>query len=85
VDRGLAGRHRVPVGQAESPTSGHPLPLIGLPVTGLALVLAVFGYPASHWTEWLAGAAGVGIGHAGHHFATYLGERCDSLSTKDSC
>jgi hypothetical protein len=54
-------------------------------LTGLALVPLVFGYPLSHWSEWLAGAAGVGIGYAGHHFAAYLGERCDSPSIKESC
>ena len=53
--------------------------------TGLALIPGVFGYPVSHWIEWLAGAAGAGIGYAGHHFATYLGKRCDSPSIKESC
>lgn len=52
---------------------------------GLAVIPRVFGYPVSHWTEWLAGAAGVGIGYAGRHFATYLGERCDPLFIKESC
>ncbi|HEX6433262.1 MAG TPA: VanZ family protein [Gemmatimonadales bacterium] len=53
--------------------------------TGLALVPGVLSYPVSHWTEWLAGAAGAGIGHAGHHFAAYLGKRCDSPSIKEFC
>jgi hypothetical protein len=52
--------------------------------TGLALVPVMFGYPVSHWTEWLAGAAGLGVGYAGHHFAAYLGTRCDSPSIKES-
>jgi hypothetical protein len=53
--------------------------------TSLAIVPVIFGYPVSHWTEWLAGAAGMGIGYAGHLFAAYLGERCDSPSIKESC
>jgi hypothetical protein len=52
---------------------------------GLALIPRLFGYPVSHWTEWLAGTAGGAIGYAGYHFAAYLGERCDSLSIKESC
>ena len=54
-------------------------------LTGLAIVPAVFGYPSSHWSEWLAGVTGVGIGYAGHHFATYLGQRCDPRSINESC
>ncbi|HET6836990.1 MAG TPA: VanZ family protein [Gemmatimonadales bacterium] len=53
--------------------------------TGLALVPGVLSYPVSHWTEWLAGAAGAGIGHAAHYFAAYLGKGCDSPSIKESC
>ncbi len=53
--------------------------------TSLAMVPVIFGYPVGHWTEWLAGSAGVGIGYAGYHFAAYLGERCDSPSIKESC
>ena len=52
---------------------------------GLALIPLLCGYPVSHWTEWLAGAAGAGIGYAGYQFAAYLGERCDSLSIKEYC
>jgi hypothetical protein len=54
-------------------------------VSGLGLVPALFGYSPGHWTEWLASAAGAGIGYAGQHIATYLGQRCDSLSTREFC
>lgn len=68
---------------------GAPLALAStltlLIAAGLALIPLLCGYPVSHWTEWLAGAAGVGVGYAGHQFAAYLGERCDSLSIKESC
>jgi hypothetical protein len=52
---------------------------------GLAMVPAVLGYPPSHWSEWLAGVTGGLIGYAGHHFAAYLGQRCDSRSIRESC
>jgi hypothetical protein len=53
--------------------------------TGLVLVPLVTGYSVSQWTEWVAAAAGVGFGYAGHHFAAYFGEGCESLSVKESC
>ena len=59
--------------------------LILLAITGLALVPSILGYAVSHWSEWLAAGAGITAGYAGHHFAAYLGERCDFLSIKEFC
>jgi VanZ like family len=68
--------------------SGRPGRLAGvlllLPV-GLGFIPWLTGYPAVHWSEWLAGAAGIGVGWAGHRSAAYLQGRCDSPSNKESC
>ncbi len=53
-------------------------------VSGLGLVSGLLGYPASHWSEWLAGLAGLGLGWAAWRSAPYLGLRCDSPSTSES-
>jgi hypothetical protein len=53
-------------------------------VAGLGLVSGLLGYPATHWSEWLAGLAGLGLGWAAWRSAPYLGQRCDSPSTSES-
>jgi VanZ like protein len=53
--------------------------------TGLGLIPLVLGYPAVHWSEWVAGMVGTGIGWATHPAAAYFGGRCDSPSTRESC
>lgn len=56
-----------------------------LPPAGLGVIPRLMGYPAVHWSEWLAAASGLVIGGAGHRFATYLQGRCDSPSINESC
>ena len=62
-------------------------PLLGLTgvaaalVTGLGLLPVLAGFPPVHWSEWLAGAAGIGLGWALHRLAAYLQSRCGSPST----
>jgi hypothetical protein len=56
-----------------------------LVVSGLGVIPLLAGYPAVHWSEWLAALAGAVVGSAGHRYATYLEERCDSPSIKESC
>jgi hypothetical protein len=53
-------------------------------LVGLGLVPRVLGYPAVHWSEWLAAVAGLGIGWAGPRSAAYLGARCEPPSTSGS-
>jgi hypothetical protein len=54
-------------------------------VAGLGLIPMLTGYPAVHWSEWLAGTAGLTAGWASHLAAAYFGGRCDSPSIKESC
>jgi hypothetical protein len=64
---------------------GMWLPALVLPA-GLGLVPGLLAYPASHWSEWLAGLTGLGLGWAAWRRAAYLGrQRCDSPSTSESC
>jgi hypothetical protein len=51
--------------------------------TSLGLIPLLAGYPPVHWSEWLAGAAGLSAGWVSHRAAAYLGGRCDSPSTKE--
>jgi hypothetical protein len=51
-------------------------------VAGLGLIPMLMRYPAVHWSEWVAGIAGLGAGWAS---AAYFGGRCDSPSIKESC
>jgi hypothetical protein len=53
-------------------------------LVGLGFVPHLMGYPAVPWSEWLAGAIGIGLGWAAHYCATKLQARCDSLSTNES-
>jgi hypothetical protein len=53
-------------------------------LVGLGLVPRLLGYPAVHWSEWLAAVAGLGIGWAGPRSAAYLGARCEPPSTSGS-
>jgi hypothetical protein len=48
--------------------------LVLLLSVGLGLLPQLMGYPAVHWTEWLAGIAGSGIGGAAHRSAAYFEE-----------
>lgn len=68
---GGMGRHRLPW-------------YLLIPLVGLGFVPHLMGYPAVPWSEWLAGAIGIGLGWAGHHCATKLQARCDSPSTNES-
>jgi hypothetical protein len=43
--------------------------LLGL---GLGLLPLLFGYPAVHWSEWLGGTVGLGLGYTGHRSAAYF-------------
>lgn len=54
-------------------------------VAGLGLIPTLTGYPAVHWSEWLAGVAGLAAGWASHCAAANFGGRCDSPSIKESC
>jgi hypothetical protein len=62
-----------------------PAALVALLATGLGLIPLLGGYPAVHWSEWLAGVAGLAAGWVSLRFAAYLGWRCDSPSTKEFC
>jgi hypothetical protein len=79
----------VPIGYWASRTRGSrylPSAAPGLLLlTGLGLIPMLTGYPAVHWSEWLAGAAGLGAGWACHRAAAYFGGRCDSPSIRESC
>ena len=59
--------------------------LLLLLLAGLGIVPLLLGYPPVHWSEWLGGMAGFGIGWAGHRSAAYFEERCDPPSIKESC
>jgi VanZ like protein len=61
------------------------LAFAGLLGAGLGLIPLIGGYPPAHWSEWLAGAAGLGAGWVTQRSAAYLGGRCDSPSTKEFC
>ena len=52
-------------------------------LVGLGFVPHLMGYSAVPWSEWLAGATGIGFGWAGHYCATKLQARCDSPSTNE--
>jgi hypothetical protein len=70
------GRRRTP----------RPVLALGLLLlAGLGLIPMLAGYPAVHWSEWLAGVIGLGAGWASHRAAAYFGGRCDSPSIKESC
>ncbi|HEX2248946.1 MAG TPA: VanZ family protein [Gemmatimonadales bacterium] len=70
-------------GASEGRLRGMWLPGLLL-VSGLALIAGLLGYPASHWSEWLAGLVGLGLGWAAWRRAAYIGRRCDSPSTSES-
>jgi hypothetical protein len=70
-------------GASEGRLRGTWLPGLIL-VGGLGLVTGLLGYPASHWSEWLAGLLGLRLGWAAWRRAAYFGQRCDSLSTSES-
>jgi hypothetical protein len=58
--------------------------LVGVAATlaaGLVLVPVLTGFPPPHWSEWLGGALGAGLGWALHWLAAYLQSRCGSPST----
>lgn len=78
----------VPVGYWATGASNGRVRGMWLPglilVAGLGLVAGLLGYPASHWSEWLAGLVGLGLGWAAWRRAAYLGQRCDSPSTSES-
>lgn len=48
---------------------------------GLGVLPAIFGYPPVHWSEWMGGFLGAGLGWALHWLAAYLQSRCGSPST----
>ena len=48
---------------------------------GLGVLPALTGYAPAHWSEWLGGFLGAGLGWALHWFAAYLQSRCGSPST----
>jgi hypothetical protein len=52
---------------------------------GLGLIPILLGYPLAHWSEWVAGVAGGGVGWATHRAAAYFAGRCDSPSIRESC
>jgi hypothetical protein len=54
-------------------------------VLGLGVIPYSFGYPPTHWTEWLAAVIGLAIGYAGQQSAAYFRTRCDSPSIKEFC
>jgi hypothetical protein len=54
-------------------------------VAGLGLIPLLAGFPAVHWSEWLAGAFGLLAGWGAHSGAAYFEGRCDSPSIKESC
>ena len=54
-------------------------------LVGLGLIPMFAGYPAVHWSEWLAGVVGIGAGWASPSAAAYFGGRCDSPFIKESC
>lgn len=56
--------------------------VLALAVTaGLGLIPVLGGYPAVHWSEWLAAGAAAGGGWALRRHAAYLQLRCGSPST----
>jgi hypothetical protein len=59
--------------------------LAALLLTGIGVIPLVSGYPPVHWSEWVAGSVGLGIGWASARGAAYFGGRCDSPSIKESC
>ena len=48
---------------------------------GLGLIPWLAGHPPVHWSEWLSGVLGLGLGWALHRLAAYLQSRCGSPST----
>jgi VanZ like protein len=64
----------------------RPLVALGtLLFLGLDLLPLLLGFSLAHWSEWVAGVAGSGVGWATHRVAAYFGGRCDSPSTRESC
>ena len=65
------------------PTAG--LGLLGVVLAaGLAALPMLAGFPPVHWSEWLAGAAGIAGGWALGPLAAYLQRRCASPSDSES-
>lgn len=68
--------------------SGRPIAGLGLLAAalpaGLAALPALAGFPPVHWSEWLAGAAGIAGGWALGPHAAYLERRCASPSDSES-
>jgi hypothetical protein len=54
-------------------------------LTGLGVTPLLAEFPPVHWSEWLAGAVGLGSGWASQHAAAYFGRRCDSPFIKEFC
>jgi hypothetical protein len=40
--------------------------------SGLGFLPLLSGYPAVHWSEWLGGIVGLGLGYTGHRSAAYF-------------
>jgi hypothetical protein len=59
------------------------LTLAGTLVLGLQVLPAQTGYPAVHWSEWLAGVLGGATGWTLHRVARYLQTRCASPSNSE--
>jgi hypothetical protein len=68
--------------------SGRPVAALALLAAvlaaGLAGLPALGGFPPVHWSEWVAGGAGMAAGWAAGQFAAYLQRRCASPSDSDS-
>jgi hypothetical protein len=52
--------------------SGRAGILLLVLVIGLGLLPHLLGYPPVHWSEWLSGMVGVGLGYTGHRSAAYF-------------
>jgi len=62
----------------------HGAGLLLLAIGGLGVLPWLTGYPAAHWSEWMAALLGFGGGAVGHYGATYFEKRCDSRSINES-
>jgi len=77
----------LPIGYWAAASGQGRLGYVWLPLTllvGFGLVPHLSGYPAEPWLQWLAGAAGLGVGWAGHRWAAYYRQRCDSPFISES-
>ena len=71
----------VPLGYWVAASGPGRLGYVWLPLSllvGFGLVPHLTGYPPEPWLQWLAGAAGWGVGWAGYRWAAYYRQRCDS-------